>query len=261
MPPVEEIRLRSGMMGEMGPAMNGGTRMATLTWMKRLQNDFLSHDASELNFGSGLRNALAISLPLLLGVLLNQIPAAVVVAIGALVTGFAGLTGTWQERLRAMVEAVLWVTTAAWVGIFVGGAISILPIVFSGGLSGIFSGIRPKLAQSGTLGTTSLIVFAGLAIPRAEAAHTALEVLVGGSLQLAFMLLFVPRQLPNDGSRSLREVLARLGSRYPAAQSRQRLVRGSIAYGRRGEGHRRGHEARTSTPIGWLTLYRGPDSQ
>ncbi len=179
------------------------------TMIRRLSADFLAHDLAELNWQAGVRNALGIMLPLVGGLLFNEVPTAIVMSVGAIVTGFAGLSGTWQKRMRVMLWAIVWVSVTTFVGGLTGRVIwlAVMCLVISGGLAGMFVAVAPELATIGTLATNAMIVFSGLSLPPAGAWSLGLKVLAGGTLQLLLMLAVVPWQPQADGTRSLRRVV------------------------------------------------------
>lgn len=132
----------------------------------RLKNDFVAHDRSQLMWRSGLRNVSGIAPPLAVGLVSNTVPASVVVAIGARVMGFAGLSGPWQKRVRVMWWAIVWVTLSAFLGVSVDRTswLVLLLIMFSGGLAGLFVSVSPEIAQIGTLATNSRYYLFGDAV-------------------------------------------------------------------------------------------------
>lgn len=191
----------------------------------RLKNDFVAHDRSQLMWRSGLRNAFGIVLPLAVGLVSNTVPASVVVAIRAVVTGFAGLSGPWQKRVRVMWWAIVWVTLSAFLGVSVDRTswLVLLLIMFSGGLAGLFVSVSPEMAQIGTLATNAAIIFSGMPLKPSDAVGIAANVFLGGSLQLVLVLVLVPWELPADGMQSLKNVLM---ERSPETQRREtRLMR------------------------------------
>lgn len=191
------------------------------TFIHHLGSDFLSYDLSQVNVPSGIRNALGILLPLLYGVVAHQIPTGIVIAVGAIVTGFAGLSGTWQKRVRVMIWSVIWVAIASWIGGLTGTVmwVALGFVVLSGGIAGIFVSVSPEMALIGTLATNALIIFSGLALNPKGALGLALEVLAGGTLQILLMLAFVPWQPQSDGTKSLKRVY-RTMAQYVAHPSR-----------------------------------------
>lgn len=183
-------------------------------WIARLRADFLGYDRFQLSWLAGCRNAVGIGLPLLVGILSGHTSVALGVAVGALVTGFAGMAGTWQNRSRIMLAAGVWATIAAYVGIAAGTSLGWLMMLtgLSGAIAGLLVAVSPEIASVGTMGTISLVVFSGLQIPASDSGVVAIEVLVGGLLQLALMLAMVPWQPPYDGTTSLRQVLVHLAA-------------------------------------------------
>lgn len=174
----------------------------------RIRQDLLAHDPSDLNWLTGIRNALGIVIPLAVGVMIHDLILGIVVAVGAIVVGFAGLTGTWQKRMRVMIWAIIWLSLASFTGTLTGLVFwaTVLLIAVSGGLAGISVASSPDLAFIGTSATNGLIIFSGLALNPKGAWELGLEVMAGGALQLLLMLIFVPWQPQSDGSRSLRQV-------------------------------------------------------
>lgn len=178
----------------------------------RLFADFFAHDPSQLTWASGLRNALGIVLPLVIGFWSGHIGIAGVIAVGAIVTGFAGLTGTWPKRMRAMAWATVWVGAAAYLGVLSGGhpVPTLVLVAVSGGVAGILVGINPEMSPIGTLATNSLIIFSGLAPNPSLSGDIALEVMAGGALQLLLVGLSRRFQPLVDGTNSLKAALAYL---------------------------------------------------
>ncbi len=153
---------------------------------------------------------MAIALPLIFGVLFHHLTTAVIVAIGALLTGFADLSGAWQRRVRSLMGAIMWITVATWLGIATGPIVSVAAVLVSAGAAGLLTAISPEAAQMGTMGTISLVVFSGLGRTGGTAPVTAVEVLAGGCLQLLLMVLLIPRKPADTASKSLTEVLVQL---------------------------------------------------
>lgn len=201
-------------------------------FFSRLARDLFTYERAELNWQAGVRNALGIVLPLLLGLIFHQWASAVEMSVGAIVTGFAGLSGTWQKRSRVMLWAVLWVSTATLLGGLTGETIivAIILVVLSGGLAGMFAAVSPEMALIGTLATNALIIFSGLVIPPGDALPTALKVLSGGILQWLLMLSMVPWQPQADGTASLRRVCRHLSfyAVYPVRSADLRVARALI---------------------------------
>lgn len=182
--------------------------------MARLRGDFLGYDRFQLGWLVGWRNAVGIGLPLLAGMLSSQIAVGLGVAVGALVTGFAGIAGTWQNRSRIMLAATAWAAGAAFVGVAAGNQVVwlITLTALSGALAGLLVAVSPEIASVGTMGTVSLVVFSGLRLAPADGGAVAAQVLAGGLLQLLLMLFVVPWQPPYDGTNSLRHVLLHLAA-------------------------------------------------
>lgn len=149
----------------------------------------MSHDRSQLHVQAGLRNAVGIALPLAVGAFLGQVPAAIVVAIGALVTGFAGITGTSRLRLRTMILALIWLGLSTFIGTMSGtlAFLSGLLLMVSAFFAAILVAVSPSAAQVGLLSTQSMIIFMAFPADPIHALAQALLVMLGSFTQISLM--------------------------------------------------------------------------
>ncbi|WP_053958948.1 FUSC family protein [Sulfobacillus thermosulfidooxidans] len=170
---------------------------------KRILSNLATHDPAQLHVTAGFRNALGIVLPLLVGTLTGHVSTAVVMAVGALVSGLAGLSGTIRQRLRTMTFAVLWIGLASFLGSVVGHSLMGIMIVtmVSGFLAGMMVALSPQATQVGTLATIGLVIFSGFPATPYFAGIQTLLVIAGGMLQLILMIvlaMIVPQATETD---------------------------------------------------------------
>ncbi|KYP81345.1 FUSC family protein [Ferroacidibacillus organovorans] len=149
----------------------------------------MSHDRSSLHVQAGLRNALGIALPLAVGLISGQVQTSIVVAIGALVTGFAGVTGTSRLRLRTMLLAFGWLGVATFIGTLSGHFLiaSGVLLMANGFFAGILVAVSPAAAQVGMLATQSMIIFMAFPAAPLHALFQALLVMLGSFTQISLM--------------------------------------------------------------------------
>ncbi|MCL6562898.1 MAG: FUSC family protein [Firmicutes bacterium] len=180
--------------------------MGALTFaVRRLLQELIAYDARLLAWPAGLRAATGVVIPLALGYAAGDPVSGVVAAVGALVVGYAGLSGAWRTRLRTVGWASLWVAVAALAGAWVGRSlwVTVTAVAGSGALATLLGAISPEFAQVGTLATNVLIVFSGLGLAPSTAAASALWVLAGGGIQWVLLWSWGRWQLVDAGRRSL----------------------------------------------------------
>lgn len=170
---------------------------------KRILSNLATHDPAQLHLSAGFRNALGIALPLLVGTLTGHVSTAVVMAVGALVSGLAGLSGTIRQKLRTMTFAVLWIGLASFLGSVMAHSLLGIMIVTmaSGFLAGMMVALSPQATQVGTLATIGLVIFSGFPATPYFAGIQTLLVIAGGLLQLILMItlaLIVPKSTETD---------------------------------------------------------------
>ncbi len=158
---------------------------------KRLLDNLAAHDATQLHVALGIRTAWGIALALVVGTLTTSVAMGVVMAVGALVSGFAGLSGTVRQRLRTMALAVLWIGLASFFGSVVGHCLLgiLLVTIISGFCAGIMVAVSPQASQIGTLATTGLVIFSGFPTAPYFAVIQTIFVVCGGILQILLMLM------------------------------------------------------------------------
>ena len=161
------------------------------TVIARSAESLLTHDPSQLHFLSGLRNALAVFIALVFGIAIGQPTVGLGVAIGAQVSGFAGLNGTIRKRLQTMIVASLWMGVTTFISGRVGGAWLEIPMIaILGFIAGFMGCVSNEAGLIGMWGTITFILFSWF--PHQSLASTimqALLVVTGGILQAVFMVL------------------------------------------------------------------------
>jgi uncharacterized membrane protein YccC len=151
--------------------------------------------APRLSFGFAVRNAIGVAIPLVAGVLADDVPAGAVAAGGALVTGFADVGDTIRHRAVAMLATALLGALSTFVGVLASEAEAASLLVT--GLWGLAAGLLvaggPITGCVGLSATVALVVFAG----NPTGSHTELELaaftLAGGVLQASLAALVPTR--------------------------------------------------------------------
>lgn len=181
-----------------------------------------AHNRTQLRWIVGLRSGVGVALPLLVGALSGEVSHAIVVAVGALVAGFGSSAATPHTRLRTMILATLWMSIATWFATITGSslALTLVVCVISGFASGMMVAVSPTAAQVGLLATDAMVIFAAFPAGAAGATQQMLLVLLGGSLQVALLIVH-DRIWPEACERqSVVDVLQRL-ARFGRERSRR----------------------------------------
>ncbi|KPV45255.1 FUSC family protein [Alicyclobacillus ferrooxydans] len=158
-----------------------------MLWKRTLRgmSDLTKYDATKLRIGPSLPNAIAIALPLLVGTLTHHPLVGVGVSVGALVSAFSAMAGTSRKRLRTTLFVGAWMAFATFVGaLFAFHTLAtILLIVFSGFMAGLWTSVSPTAGQVAVLTTNALIIMSQAPQTPLHAAQSAISVLIGGVLQ------------------------------------------------------------------------------
>lgn len=155
----------------------------------RIVTSIFVHDRSQLRVIVGLRNAAGIGLPLIAGALAGEISDAVIIAIGALIAGLAGLSGTLRQRMRLMWSTTLWMSAAMFAASFLGRFdwLAVLLTAISGFWIGMMVAVSPGAAQVGTFAGLGLVIFIGMPGGLRFSARETVLALSGGILQIVLM--------------------------------------------------------------------------
>ncbi len=158
--------------------------------LQRLE-DLTKHDFTQLRTVAALHNAIAIALPLLVGLATAHTLSGLGIAIGALVAAFAAMKGTLRKRLRTMLLVSIWMGGATLVGTLSGGItwLTVILIVTSGFLAGILNSVSATAGQIGLLSTNIFIIVSQSSQDPIHAFYSALLVMTGGLLQALLMVI------------------------------------------------------------------------
>src|ERR671910_3269365 len=174
-----------------------------------------SRDAAgpRLSFGFAVRNGIGVAIPLVLGVLADDVPAGALAGGGALVVGFADIGDTRSHRAAGMLATAVLAALSTFVGVLASDSeISSLIVT---GLWGLATGLLvaggPITGCVGLSATVALVVFAG----NPTGSHSELELagftLAGGLFQTTLAALVPTRSgYPAHplGARALRDAIA-----------------------------------------------------
>ncbi|MGH9102706.1 MAG: FUSC family protein [Acidimicrobiales bacterium] len=160
--------------------------------LKAVMREAARVDRSKLSAAAGLRAALGMVIPLVVGGATGHLLLGVTASIGALTGGFASLQGTYRSRVGVMLAASGGFALSAFVGGTAGHLVGPdIALVAAWGLAaGILVALGPAAAIVGLQSVVGLIVFGQFAFGVAEAATQAGLVLSGGVLQ-AFLVVVV----------------------------------------------------------------------
>ena len=170
-------------------------------------------ESPRLRFGFALRSGIGVAIPLVVGVLADDVPAGAVAGGGAVVVGFADVGDTISHRALAMLATSVLAAFSTTVGVLAADA-EIAALAVSG-LWGLATGLLvaggPIAGCVGLSATVALVVFTG----ETTGPHAALELggftLAGGLTQTALAALVPTRSgypVHPLGPRALRDAIA-----------------------------------------------------
>ncbi|AEJ43429.1 FUSC family protein [Alicyclobacillus acidocaldarius] len=190
------------------------------TW--RTLHSVLERDRTSLRVLPGLRNGVGILIPLVWGLQSGHLLSGIGVAVGALVAGFAGNTGTARRRLRTMMFATAWMSVTTFVGALAGHRAWLIVSVaaLSSWLAGMMLGVSQPSGQVGLLATNALILISTSPQSMSGALYRACLVACGGLLQTTLMLAVDLVSPQSAEAQSVSNVYRKLGA-YAASPSRQ----------------------------------------
>lgn len=177
-------------------ASNPETKAPAVSWLRVFWRILKRVDKSKLNSsGMALRNALAVALPLSIGIAAGNPLGGIAIATGALNVAYSDGRDPYAHRARRMLT---WSVLGA-VAVFLGsitGNYHLLAILLAAAwalVAGLLVSISSRAADLGLNTLVALIVFAarGAMSPKG-ALYAGLLVLGGGLLQTALALLFWP---------------------------------------------------------------------
>ncbi|RIV24382.1 FUSC family protein [Alicyclobacillaceae bacterium I2511] len=193
-------------------------------WQKstlRSLEDITKHDRTQLRALPGLHNALAVALPLIIGLVTNHTLSGLGIAIGALVAAFAAVKGTLRKRLRTMLWVSVWMGVATFIGALSGGIswLTITLMVLIGFAAGILNAVSVTAGQIGMLTTNIFIIISHAPQSSIHALDSALLVMAGGFLQIVLMGISDGLSQSNAETTAVKAVYATIAN---YAQSRTR---------------------------------------
>ena len=175
-------------------------------------------DRAGLQGRDGLRTALGVGLPLLVGIAVDRPLDGLAAAGGAFAAGFAVFASGYRARLSAVLLATAGVAVSTFVGAAVGEVLWLFAVTAA--VWGFVAGMLVSLGvAAGTIGVQSvigLLVITQYPMPLADGLGRAGLVLLGGLVQVVLLLTAWPlRRSPAERS-ALADVYRSLGA-YAAA--------------------------------------------
>jgi uncharacterized membrane protein YccC len=144
-------------------------------------------EAPRLAFGFAIRSAIGVAIPLVAGVIADDIPAGAVAGGGAMIVGFADVGDTRGHRAIAMLATSLLAAVSTFVGVLASDSeVAALLVSAVWGLgTGMMAAGGPIVGTVALSATVALVVFAGVETgPHAEI-ELAGFTLAGGAVQAA----------------------------------------------------------------------------
>lgn len=161
-----------------------------MTFQFQSLNSILSHDRAQLRTLPGLRNAVGVVLPLVIGIALGNVLDGLAAAIGAQIAGFAGLNGTARRRIRLIVFAGLGMAVTTFIGGLWGGTLlAVLLVTISSFLAGLLVCVSDEAGLIGMWATIALVFISGIHDTPLKSFERGILVLTGALLQTVLLIL------------------------------------------------------------------------
>jgi uncharacterized membrane protein YccC len=152
-------------------------------------------ETPRLRFGFAVRNAVGVAIPLVAGVIADDLSAGAVAAGGALIAGFADVGDTRRHRAIAMLAVAVFGAFSTFVGVLASDS-EVASLIVTG-VWGLITGVMvaggPIPGSVSLSATVALVVFAG----NPTGSHSELELagftLAGGTLQAALAAIVPTR--------------------------------------------------------------------
>jgi uncharacterized membrane protein YccC len=127
---------------------------------RQILSEILNINRAFFAVGPGLRTAVAVGLALATGLITGQLPAAVVVAIGATLVGFVSFHGVYRSRAIGMLVTAVGMTGASVFGGLVGRSnlFSVLAIAVAGSVAGMLVAFGELATSIGRFSVVALLV-------------------------------------------------------------------------------------------------------
>lgn len=177
---------------------------------------------SQLLLLAGIRNAIGVVIPLVIGLLTHHTLSGVGISVGALVTGFAGMSGTARRRTRTMLLATVWMGVATLIGAMAGNIawLIIMTVMLSGFIAGMMIAVSAEAGQVGLLSTNALILISTYPQDPVHSLYRAGFVVAGGVLQTSLMILSDVLTKQSAESRAVSNMYRSI-SKYAAEHTRK----------------------------------------
>jgi uncharacterized membrane protein YccC len=173
-------------------------------------------ESPRLRFGFAVRNAVGVAIPLVAGVIADDVLAGAVASGGALIVGFADVGDTRRHRAAAMTATAVLGAISTFVGVLASD--SELASLLVTGLWGVGAGLLvsggPIAGTVGLSATVALVVFAG----NPTGSHSELELagftLAGGTFQATLAALVPTRSGYPAHPRPLTNLRGSIGAAF-----------------------------------------------
>ncbi|GMA65416.1 hypothetical protein GCM10025859_58560 [Alicyclobacillus fastidiosus] len=188
----------------------------------RSLNTLTARDTSQLLLLAGVRNAIGVVIPLVIGLVTQHTLSGVGISVGALVAGFAGMSGTARRRTRTMLLATVWMRIATLIGATTGGIVwlIVVTVMLSGFIAGMMVAVSAEAGQVGLLSTNALILISTYPQDPVHSMYRAGFVVAGGVLQTSLMILTDALTEQSAESRAVSNVYAAI-SKYAVEHTRK----------------------------------------
>jgi uncharacterized membrane protein YccC len=108
----------------------------------RFLQSLISVDSTKIAIFNGLRTAIAVGVPLIIGVLTGHTLTGMTIAVGALLVSLTDVGSPYQTKAVAMITATIGVAISAFIGTLVGGYTWLaVPLMFLWGVGAGFAGV------------------------------------------------------------------------------------------------------------------------
>lgn len=188
--------------------------METVPAWRKLWQDVVRVDRSQVVFWTALRNAIGVFIPLAIGAVTGQLLLGLTAGTGALQVAFADRPGPYRLRAGRMLLACL----AGALSVFVGAAtgtidwLAVVLVALWGLAAGLLVALGQAATQIGLTGIIVLLVYGAHPLAPGLAAGQALLFLAGGLLQTLLSVAVWPVQR----YRPEREALAAVFRKFAA---------------------------------------------
>ncbi len=191
----------------------------------RIWRDATRVDAAGIEIGFGVRCALGVAIPLVVGLLVGQPLAGAAGAIGALPVGFASRQGVYRTGAVASLLTAAGVAVSAFVGALCGGNVwlSVAAAVVWAFCYGILASLGTTATIVGVNSVVTLAIFGQFHDSPAQAAAAAALVFAGGVVQTLLLVTVWPLasfQRERNVLAAAYKTLGDYAANFPAARLR-----------------------------------------